>query len=42
LPEVLGLSDRILVLHEGRITGEFRRDEATAERVMACATGHAA
>jgi D-xylose transport system ATP-binding protein len=39
LPEVLGLSDRILVLHEGRITGEFRRDEATAERVMACATG---
>src|SRR5207237_1066264 len=42
LPEVLGLSDRILVLHEGRITGEFRRDEATAERVMACATGAAA
>jgi D-xylose transport system ATP-binding protein len=42
LPEVLGLSDRILVLHEGRITGEFRRDEATAERVMAAATGAAA
>src|SRR5207253_448269 len=42
LPEVLGLSDRILVLHEGRITGEFRRDQATAERVMACATGAAA
>jgi D-xylose transport system ATP-binding protein len=42
LPEVLGLADRILVLHEGRITGEFRRDEATAERIMACATGHAA
>jgi ABC-type sugar transport system ATPase subunit len=41
LPEVLGLSDHILVLHEGRITGEFRRDEATAEAVMACATGHA-
>ncbi len=40
LPEVLGLSDRILVLHEGRITGEFQREEATAERVMACATGH--
>lgn len=39
LPEVLGLSDRILVLHEGRITGEFRREEATAEAVMACATG---
>src|SRR5919202_1589161 len=40
LPEVLGLSDRILVLHEGRVTGEFRRAEATPEAVMACATGH--
>src|SRR4029077_17978465 len=39
LPEVLGLSDRVLVLHEGRLTGEFRRDQATAEKVMACATG---
>jgi D-xylose transport system ATP-binding protein len=39
LPEVLGLSDRILVLHEGRMTGEFIRTEATAEKVMACATG---
>ena len=39
LPEVLGLSDRILVLHEGRITGEFTRAEATPEAVMACATG---
>jgi D-xylose transport system ATP-binding protein len=42
LPEVLGLSDRLIVLHEGRMTGEFRREEATAEAVMACATGHAA
>jgi len=40
LPEVLGLSDRVLVLHEGRVTGEFQRADATAERVMACATGH--
>jgi D-xylose transport system ATP-binding protein len=39
LPEVLGLSDRILVLHEGRITGEFTRAGATPEAVMACATG---
>ncbi len=39
LPEVLGLSDRILVLHEGHATGEFTRAEATPERVMACATG---
>jgi D-xylose transport system ATP-binding protein len=40
LPEVLGLSDRVLVLHEGRITGQFTRAEATPEGVMACATGH--
>jgi D-xylose transport system ATP-binding protein len=40
LPEVLGLSDRIIVLHEGRITGEFSRSEATPEGVMSCATGH--
>ncbi|HEX8707622.1 MAG TPA: ATP-binding cassette domain-containing protein [Pyrinomonadaceae bacterium] len=40
LPEVLGLSDRVLVLHEGRITGEFTRAEATPETVMSCATGH--
>jgi ABC-type sugar transport system ATPase subunit len=39
LPEVLGLSDRVLVLHEGHATGEFTRTEATPEAVMACATG---
>ena len=39
LPEVLGLSDRVMVLHEGRITGEFTRSEATPEKVMAAATG---
>ena len=39
LPEVLGLSDRVIVLHEGRVTGEFSRDEATPEKVMAAATG---
>ncbi|MBV9216487.1 MAG: ATP-binding cassette domain-containing protein [Acidobacteria bacterium] len=38
LPEVLGLSDRVIVLHEGRMTGEFGREEATPERVMAAAT----
>jgi D-xylose transport system ATP-binding protein len=40
LPEVLGLSDRILVLHEGRLTGEFTKSSASPEKVMACATGH--
>jgi ABC-type sugar transport system ATPase subunit len=39
LPEVLGLSDRILVLHEGQASGEFTRAEATAEGIMAAATG---
>jgi D-xylose transport system ATP-binding protein len=39
LPEVLGMSDRILVLHEGHVTGEFTRAAATPETVMACATG---
>lgn len=39
LPEVLGLSDRVLVLNEGKLTGEFSRDEATPEKVMIAATG---
>lgn len=39
LPEVLGLSDRILVLHEGKLTGEFTKEEATPEKVMVAATG---
>ncbi len=40
LPEVLGLSDRVLVLHEGKLTGEFTKTEATPEKVMAAATGN--
>lgn len=39
LPEVLGMSDRIIVMTEGRISGEFTRKEATQEKIMACATG---
>jgi D-xylose transport system ATP-binding protein len=39
LPEVLGLADRILVLHEGKLTGEFMKSEATPEKVMVAATG---
>ncbi|HQU82346.1 MAG TPA: xylose ABC transporter ATP-binding protein [Pyrinomonadaceae bacterium] len=39
LPEVLGLSDRVLVLHEGKLTGEFAKEEATPEKVMVAATG---
>ena len=36
LPEVLGMSDRIYVLNEGRLVGEFTRDEASQEKIMAC------
>ena len=39
LPEVLGMSDRVLVMHEGRITGEFSRENATQETIMIAATG---
>jgi ribose transport system ATP-binding protein len=39
LPEVLAMSDRILVMHEGRLTAEYRRGEATEEAVMRAATG---
>jgi D-xylose transport system ATP-binding protein len=39
LPEVLGLSDRVIVLHEGRLTGEFDRSSASPQKVMAAATG---
>ena len=39
LPEILGMSDRVLVMHEGRITAELSRSEATEETVMTAATG---
>lgn len=39
LPEVLGMADRILVMHEGRITAELPRSAATEEAVMRAATG---
>jgi rhamnose transport system ATP-binding protein len=39
LPEVLAMSDRVLVMREGRLTAELRRRDATAERVIAAATG---
>jgi rhamnose transport system ATP-binding protein len=39
LPELLGLSDRVVVMHEGRITGRFDRSEATEERVTNASAG---
>ena len=39
LPEILGMSDRIMVMHEGECTGILDRSEATQENIMALATG---
>jgi rhamnose transport system ATP-binding protein len=39
LPEVLGMADRIVVMHHGRVQRVFARSEATPERVVAAATG---
>jgi len=39
MPELLGMSDRILVMREGHIVGEFSRDEATEEKLLSMAAG---
>lgn len=41
LPELIGVCDRIIVMHEGRITGQLERDEFTEENIMLFATGTA-
>lgn len=41
LPELMGMSDRILVMHDGRLAGELKRSEFTEEAIMLYATGHA-
>ncbi len=38
LPEILGMSDRIIVMREGYITREFSREEATQENILTAAT----
>jgi ABC-type sugar transport system ATPase subunit len=38
LPEVLAISDRILVIAEGRLVAEFTREDATQEKIMNAAT----
>jgi rhamnose transport system ATP-binding protein len=40
LPELLGMADRIVVLHEGRIAGEQRAEDATEASIMSLATGN--
>ena len=38
LPEILGMSDRVIVMREGYVTGEFSRAEATQENIISAAT----
>jgi rhamnose transport system ATP-binding protein len=42
LPEVLGMADRVLVMHEGRLVADIPRERADEESVMFAATGSAA
>ena len=39
LPEIMGMADRILVMYEGRVAGEFKRGAASAEEIVAAASG---
>ena len=40
LPEILGMSDRVIVMHEGVITKEFSRKEGNSDNIIKAATGH--
>ncbi|HEY0792640.1 MAG TPA: ATP-binding cassette domain-containing protein, partial [Chthoniobacterales bacterium] len=42
MPEVIGMADRVLVMHEGKLTAELSRAEATQEVIMFAATGQKA
>ena len=42
MEEILGMADRALVMHEGRITGQLQRDQLSEESIMHLATGRAA
>jgi len=39
LPEIIGMSDRVLVMHEGRVAGILERDQISQEQIMTLATG---
>lgn len=39
MEELLGMSDRIIVLHEGRISGELQREEFSQDKVLELASG---
>jgi ribose transport system ATP-binding protein len=38
MPEIIGFADRIIVMCEGRVTGEFMSGEATQDKILECAT----
>lgn len=40
MPELLGMSDRVVVVHDGRVKGEFMRNECTQESLLECAIGN--
>jgi ABC-type sugar transport system ATPase subunit len=42
LPELLAMSDRIVVMHRGRLTAELAREQATPEKVLEAAMGKVA
>ena len=39
LPEIMGMSDRILVMHEGKVTADLNREEADEVRILRYAMG---
>ena len=40
MPEILGMSDRVLVLSDGKLTGEFSKEEASQELILKCAVSN--
>ena len=39
MPELLGMSDRIIVMHEGEVTGELSKEEASQVKILELASG---
>lgn len=39
LPEVIGMADRVMVMHEGKVTGTLSKKDMTQEKIMHYATG---
>lgn len=39
IPEIMGMSDRVIVMREGRVVGRYERSELTAEKLVRAAAG---